>query len=47
MKTTEEKLRQIHKGCDEIVDRFGPYLNSYDQGRYDLAKEILNLIEEQ
>lgn len=47
MKTMEEKFREIHKGCDNIVDHLmnSPH-GTYDQGRYALAKEILDLIEE-
>ena len=48
MKTMEEKFRQIHKGCDNIVDELMHSLHStYEQGRYDLAKEILDIIEEE
>lgn len=50
MRTTEEKLRQIHRGCDKVVDELedNPSLlesHDYDQGRYDLAKEIMDIIE--
>jgi len=48
MKTPEEKLRQIHKGCDNILDELSnTLLSAYDDGRYDLAKEILDVIEEE
>jgi len=49
MKTMEEKFRQIHKGCDNIVDEFfdGRLHSQYELGRYDLAKEIMDTIEEE
>ena len=53
MKTTEEKLRQIHRGCDKVVDEFDdgyyprPPGDSYERGKYDLAKEIMDIIEEE
>ena len=47
MKTTEEKLIQIYKGCDKIIDELTDSLHSsYERGQYDLAKEILDVIEE-
>ncbi len=50
MKTTNEKLNQIYKGCDKIVDEFAFELNDpyilYEDGRYDLAKLILSIIED-
>ena len=47
MKTTNEKLNQIYKGCDKIVDELMCAVrNEYDQARFELAETILSIIEE-
>ncbi len=52
MRTVEEKLNKISKCCDKIVDEF-VYSDDkypsilYEEGRCELAKMILNLIEEE
>jgi len=47
MKTTQEKLNQIYKGCDKIVDEL-TYVDcdEYELGFFDLAELILEVIEE-
>ena len=47
MKTTEEKLNLIFKGCDKIVDEFKfNNIDAYEEARYDLAREILRVIND-
>jgi len=47
MKTAEEKLNLIYKGCDKIVDEYDySEQDNFEDGRLELAKLILEIIEE-